>query len=72
MTDLQNILIENDLEEGLKLLTRRELKIISLYYLGGFYDDEIARTYGVKRQIINRLRIKGINKLKNINNFYLR
>ena len=36
MTILKTILLENNLEEGLKLLTQREKKIISLYYLEGY------------------------------------
>ena len=64
MTLLKTVLLENNLEEGYKLLTRREQKIISLYYLEGYKDGEIARLYGITQQVINRLRMKGINKLK--------
>ncbi|MCK5767746.1 MAG: hypothetical protein KAH35_05165 [Candidatus Atribacteria bacterium] len=71
MTFLKNVLIENDLEEEFKLLTLREQQVLTLYYLAGFYDEEIAKYYGVKRQIINRLRIKGINKLKKYKKVFL-
>ncbi len=64
MTLLKTVLLENNLEEGYKLLTRREEKIISLYYLEGYKDGEIARLYGITQQVINRLRMKGIKKLK--------
>ena len=64
MTILKTILLENNLEEGLKLLTGREQNIISLYYLGGYKDEEIAATYNLTRQAINYVRKKGINKLK--------
>ena len=66
MSKLENILQKNDLEKGYQLLTKREKKIISLYYLEGYTDEEIARFYGVCQQVINRLRRKGMVKLKNI------
>jgi len=61
---LENILINIDLEKGYNLLTKRERKIISLYYLAGYTDKEISKFYGISRQIISRLRGKGISKLK--------
>ena len=64
MTVLKTILAENHLEEGYQVLTKREKKIISLYYLEGYNDEEIANFYGIRRQIINRLRRKGLTKLK--------
>ena len=66
MTLLKTVLLENNLEEGYKLLTKREEKIISLYYLEGYKDGEIARLYGITQQVINRLRMKGIKKLKKL------
>ena len=64
MDRLENILINIDLEKGYNLLTKRERKIISLYYLQGYKDAEIARLYTLTRQAINYIRKKGINKLK--------
>jgi len=64
LTILKTILLENNLEEGFKLLTQREKKIISLYYLEGYKDEEIAKLYGITQQVINRLRKKGMKKLK--------
>ena len=64
MDRLENILREVDMERGYQLLTPRERKIISLYYLEGYKDKEIAAFYGITQQVINRLRKKGINKLK--------
>ena len=64
MERLENILREVDMERGYQLLTPRERKIISLYYLEGYKDKEIAAFYGITQQVINRLRKKGINKLK--------
>ena len=64
MTILKTILLENNLEEGYQLLTQREKKIISLYYLEGYKDEEIAKIYGVCRQSVNESRKKGIKKLK--------
>jgi len=61
---LENILINIELEKGYERLTQRERKIISLYYLEGYKDEEIAAFYGITQQVINRLRRKGINKLK--------
>jgi len=61
---LKNILINVDLEKGYNLLTKREKKVINLYYLEGYKDKEIATFYGITQQVINRLRKKGINKLK--------
>jgi len=61
---LENILQKNDLEEAHKLLTKRERKIISLYYLEGYKDEEIAKLYGINRQNVNRQRKRGILKLK--------
>ena len=64
MNTLENILINVDLEKGYKRLTKREKKVINLYYLEGYKDEEIATFYGITQQVINRLRRKGINKLK--------
>ena len=64
MSKLENTLIEMDLKEGYKHLTKRERKIIHLYYLEGYKDEEIAKIYGVCRQSVNESRQKGIEKLK--------
>ncbi len=64
LNTLENILREVDMERGYQLLTPRERNIISLYYLEGYKDEEIAAFYGITQQVINRLRRKGINKLK--------
>ena len=64
MDRLENILRKIDMEKGYQLLTPREREIISLYYLEGYKDKEIAAFYGITQQVINRLRKKGINKLK--------
>jgi len=64
MSTLKNILQQIDLEEGYKLLTEREKKIINLYYLEGYKDEEIAVFYNLTRQAVNYIRNKGINKLK--------
>jgi len=64
MNKLENVLIKIDLEKGYKLLTKREREIISLYYLEGYKDEEIAAFYDLTRQAINYIRKKGINKLK--------
>jgi len=61
---LENILIHIELEKGYERLTKREKNIINLYYLEGYRDKEIATFYGITQQVINRLRRKGINKLK--------
>jgi len=61
---LENILINIDLEKGYERLTHREKKVISLYYLEGYKDEEIAKIYGVCRQSVNESRQKGIKKLK--------
>ena len=64
MDRLKNILQKNNLEEGLNRLTKRERKIINLYYLEGYKDEEIAKIYGVCQQSVNESRQKGIKKLK--------
>ena len=64
MNRLENILTNINLEKGYNLLTLRERKIISLYYLEGYKDVEIAVVYDLTRQAINYIRKKGINKLK--------
>ena len=61
---LENILREVELERGYERLTIRERKIISLYYLEGYKDEEIAKLYGINRQNVNRQRKRGILKLK--------
>ena len=66
MYRLENILINIDLEKGYERLTPRERNIISLYYLEGYKDEEIAKIYGVCRQSVNETRQKGIKKLKYI------
>jgi len=64
MDRLENILGEVDMERSYERLTRRERKIISLYYLEGYKDEEIATFYDLTRQAINYIRKKGINKIK--------
>ena len=64
MDRLKNILQNSNLEEGFNLLTKRERNIITLYYLEGYKDAEIARLYALTRQAINYIRKKAINKLK--------
>jgi RNA polymerase sigma factor for flagellar operon FliA len=64
MDSLENILGEVDMERGYQLLTIRERNIISLYYLVGYKDEEIAAHYGVTRQNIFKIRKNGIVKLK--------
>jgi len=64
MNTLENILINIDLEKGYERLTQRERNVISLYYLEGYKDEEIAIFYDLTRQAINYIRKKGINKLK--------
>ena len=61
---LENILREVDMERSYERLTIRERNIISLYYLEGYKDEEIARLYGINRQNVNRQRKRGILKLK--------
>jgi RNA polymerase sigma factor for flagellar operon FliA len=61
---LENILSGIDLKEGYKRLTKREKKVINLYYLEGYRDEEIAKLYGVCQQSVNESRQKGIKKLK--------
>ena len=63
MNTLEKILQNNNLEEAHELLTQRERKIINLYYLEGYKDEEIARFYGISQQAVNKSRKKGINKL---------
>ena len=69
MSKLENILQKNNLEKGYQLLTEREKKIISLYYLKGYTDEEIATFYGINQQNVNRQRKRGIVKLKIIKFF---
>ncbi|MBU1290794.1 hypothetical protein KKB17_04940 [bacterium] len=64
MDRLENILIEIDLEKGYGRLTKRERKVINLYYLEGYKDKEIAAFYEVTRQNIFKIRKNGITKLK--------
>ena len=64
MDRLENILINIDMEKGYERLTQRERKIINLYYLEGYKDEEIAKIYGVCQQSVNESRKKGIKKLK--------
>ena len=68
MNTLKNILIEINLEKGYNLLTKREKDIITLYYLGGYIDKEIASYYKVTRENIYKLRKNGLNKLKKYKN----
>jgi len=64
MDRLENILGEVGMERNYERLTQRERNIISLYYLAGYKDEEIARLYGINRQNVNRQRKRGISKLK--------
>lgn len=68
MDRLENILINIDLEKGYERLTKREINIITLYYLEGYIDKEIALHYGVTREYIYKIRKSGLNKLKKYNN----
>ena len=67
---LENILQSNNLEEGFNLLTKREKDIITLYYLDGYIDREIASHYKVTRENIYKLRKNGLNKLKKNKNIW--
>jgi len=71
LSKLENILEKNNLEEGYKFLTEREKKVISLYYLEGYKDEEIAFYYGVTRQNIFKIRKNGLTKLKKIKIFLI-
>ena len=64
MNTLENILQEVDMERSYERLTQRERNIISLYYLEGYKDEEIAKIYGVCQQTVNESRQNGIKKLK--------
>ena len=64
LNTLENILGEVDMEKSYERLTQRERNIISLYYLKGYKDEEIASHYGVTRQNIFKIRKNGIIKLK--------
>jgi len=64
LNTLENILINIELGKGYERLTKREKKVINLYYLEGYKDEEIAKIYGVCRQSVNESRQKGIKKLK--------
>ena len=64
MDKLENILQNNNLEEGYNFLTNKEKDIITLYYLEGYIDKEIASYYKVTRENIYKLRKNGLNKLK--------
>ena len=71
MNILKNILEEINLDKGYNLLTEREKKVISLYYLEGYKDEEIAFYYGVTRQNIFKIRKNGLTKLKKIKIFLI-
>ena len=51
------------MEKGYERLTIKEKNIITLYYLEGYKDEEIARFSGISQQAVNKSRKKGINKL---------
>ena len=68
MDRLESILQNNNLEKGYDLLTKKERDIITLYYLQGYIDKEIASYYKVTRENINKLRKNGLNKLKKYKN----
>ena len=70
MNFIENILMDIGLEKGYERLTDREKKVINLYYLEGYRDEEIAHFYGIRRQIINRIRIKGLTKLRKYKNIF--
>ena len=61
---LENILINVELGKCYERLTLREKNIISLYYLEGYKDEEIASHYRVTRQNIFKIRKNGMIKLK--------
>jgi len=64
MDRLENILRKAGMERSYERLTQRERNIISLYYLAGYKDEEIASYYKVTRENICKLRKNGLNKLK--------
>ena len=68
MDRLENILGEVGMERSYERLTQRERKVISLYYLQGYKDGEIASYYKVTRENICKLRKNGLNKLKKYKN----
>ena len=59
MDRLENILINAYLEKGYERLTKREKKVINLYYLEGYKEEEIARFYGISQQAVNKSK-KGV------------
>jgi RNA polymerase sigma factor for flagellar operon FliA len=63
LNTLEKILIKIELGKGYERLTKREKKVINLYYLEGYKDEEIAKFYGISQQAVNKSRKKGINKL---------
>ena len=65
---LENILLNNNLEEGYNFLTKKEKDIITLYYLEGYMDKEIATYYKVARENICKIRKNGLDKLKKYKN----
>jgi len=60
---IENVLMEIGLEKGYACLTKREKKIIELYYLAGYRDEEIAHFYSISQQAVNKSRKNGIKKL---------
>ena len=68
MDRLENILRKAGMERSYERLTQRERNIISLYYLEGYKDEEIASYYKVTRENICKLRKNGLNKLKKYKN----
>lgn len=52
------------LREGMKLLSKRQRQTITLRYIHGYSDAEIADRLGITRQAVNRLERKGLSILR--------
>jgi len=68
MERLKEILAKEGLEKAYEHLTEKERKILTLYYLEGYQDKEIASYYQVSRENIFKLRKKGLTKLRKYKN----
>ncbi len=66
MNTLEDILSCLNLHHNYPRLTDREKNILTLYYLKGYTDIEIARRLGICQQNVNRQRRRGISKLRKL------
>ncbi len=52
------------LEDAMKMLTVKQRQVMELKYIQDYSDFEIARILGISRQAVNRIKTRGVERLR--------